>query len=131
MNYYIRWKSQLLAKVSCKIKQKAENIFLHTSNKISENFDSKHLQRSKTDLSKETKKGSKKRYSTSFRSSHLKLLFKKGVLKSLSTCLFAYYWNRHQVVIKKLSKSVKILIEKQPFLQYFTLKKFYFLQINQ
>ena len=61
-------------------------------NKISENFDIKHLQRSKTDLSKETKKkASKKRYSTSFRRSHPKVLCKKGVLKNFATCLFTYY----------------------------------------
>ena len=36
--------------------EKAENIFLHTSIKISENFDIKYLQRSKADLSKEIKK---------------------------------------------------------------------------
>ena len=33
---------------------KSRNIFLHTSTKISENFDIKHLQWSNTDLSKET-----------------------------------------------------------------------------
>ena len=54
-NRNIRGISQLLEKVSCKIRLKAEYIFLHTSYKISENFDIKHLQRSKTDLSKETK----------------------------------------------------------------------------
>ena len=111
MNCYIRGKPQLLEKVSCKIRLKAENIFLHTSisNKISENFDIKHLQRSKTDLSKETiKNASTKRYSTSFRSSHPKVLCKKGVLKNFATCLFAYYWNWHHVVDENLSKSVKI-----------------------
>ena len=36
--------------------EKAENIFLHTNIKISENFDIKHLQRSKANLSKEIKK---------------------------------------------------------------------------
>ena len=82
-------------------------------NKISENFDIKHLQRSKTDLSKETKKASKKRYSTSFRSSHSKGLRKKRFLKNFVTCLFAYYWNRHKVVNKNLSKSVKILISEK------------------
>ena len=35
---------------------KKQNIFLHNSFKISENFDIKHLRWSKTDLSKETKK---------------------------------------------------------------------------
>ena len=40
---------------------KAENIFLHTSKKISENFDIKHLQQSKTDLSKKTKKKASKK----------------------------------------------------------------------
>ena len=53
---------------------------------------------------------------------------KKGVLKNFATYLFAYYWNRHQVVDKNLSKSW--YQRKQPFLQYFTLKKFYFLQIQ-
>ena len=86
-------------------------------NKISENFDIKHLQRSKTDLSKETiKNASKKRYSTSFRSSHPKALCKKGVLKNFASWLFAYYWNRHQVVDKNLSKSVKILISEKTVL---------------
>ena len=36
--------------------KEAENIFLHPSIKISENFDIKYLQRSKADLSKEMKK---------------------------------------------------------------------------
>ena len=36
--------------------EKAENIFLRSSIKISENFDIKYLQRSKADLSKEIKK---------------------------------------------------------------------------
>ena len=62
---------------------------------------------------KKQKKASKKRYSTSFRSSHPKMLRKKDVPKSFATCLFAYYWNRHQVVDKNLSKSVKILISKK------------------
>ena len=35
---------------------KSRKYFLHTSNKTSENFNIKHLQQSKTDLSKETKK---------------------------------------------------------------------------
>ena len=39
---------------------------------------------------KNKKKASKKRYSMSFRSSHPKMLCKKGVLKNF-TCLFAYY----------------------------------------
>ena len=64
----------------------------------------RHLQQSKTDLSKKQKKeASKKRYSTSFRNSHPKVLYKKSVLKSFTTYLFAYYWNRHQVVNKNLS----------------------------
>ena len=42
-------------------------------------------------------------YSMNFRSSHPKVLCKKGVLKNFTTCLFAYYWNRHQVVDKNLS----------------------------
>ena len=54
-------------------------------------------------IQKNKKKASKKRYSMSFRSSHLKVLCKKGVLKNFTTCLFAYYWNRHQVVDKNLS----------------------------
>ena len=98
-------------------------------NKISENFDIKHLQRSKTDLSKETiKNASKKRYSTSFRSSHPKALCKKGVLKNFASWLFAYYWNRHQVVDKNLSKSVKILISKKnsPFFNILLWKSFVF-----
>ena len=41
-----------MEKVSCKIGQKAENIFLHISIKISENFNIKHLRWSKTDLNK-------------------------------------------------------------------------------
>ena len=45
-----------MEKASCHIESKVENIFLHTSIKFSENFDIKHLQRSKADLSKETKK---------------------------------------------------------------------------
>ena len=51
---------------------------------------------------KKQKKVSKKRYSTSFRSSHPKVLCKKGVLKNFATCLFVYYWNRHQVEDKNL-----------------------------
>ena len=72
---------------------------------MSENFDIKHLQQSQTDLSKKKKKkkASKKRYSTSFRGSHPKVLCKKDVLKNFATCLFAYYLNRHQVVDKNLS----------------------------
>ena len=58
---------------------------------MSVNFDIKHLQWSKTDLSKETKKDSKKRYCTDFRSSHQEVLYKKGVLKNFATCLFAYH----------------------------------------
>ena len=50
--------------------ERAENIFLHTITKIPENFGIKHLQYSKVNISKETKKSSKKRYSTNFRSSH-------------------------------------------------------------
>ena len=49
------------------------------------------------------KKACKKRYSMSFRSSRPKVLRKKAVLKNFTTCLFAYYWNRHQVVDKNLS----------------------------
>ena len=56
LNSYIIAKPQLLEKVSWKIRQKAENIFLHNSIKISGNFDIKHLWWSKTDLSKEIKK---------------------------------------------------------------------------
>ena len=41
--------------VSCKIGQKAENIFLYTSIKISQNFNIKHLRWSKVDLPKEKK----------------------------------------------------------------------------
>ena len=77
---------------------------------------------------KKQKKASTKRYSTSFRSSHPKMLRKKDVPKSFATCLFAYYWNRHQVVDKSLSKS--LYYKKQNFLQFFTLKKFCFLQVN-
>ena len=70
---------------------KKQNIFLHNSFKISENFDIKHLRWSKTDLSKETKKDSKKRYCTNFRNSHQEVLYKEGVLKNFATCLFAYH----------------------------------------
>ena len=57
LNSYIIAKPQLLEKVSWKIRQKSENIFLHNSIKISGNFDIKqHLRWSKTDLSKEIKK---------------------------------------------------------------------------
>ena len=47
-------------------------MFLHTNINISGNFDIKHLQWSKTDLSEETKKDylKLKRYSTNFSSSH-------------------------------------------------------------
>ena len=51
---------------------KKQNIFLHNSIKISGN-----LQWSKTDLSKELKNCSKKRYSTNFSSSHPEVLCKK------------------------------------------------------
>ena len=40
---------------------------------------------------KKRKKASKKRYSTSFTSSHPKVSYKKGVFKNFVTCLFAYY----------------------------------------
>ena len=42
LHSYLRWKPQLLEKVSCKIGKKAENIFLHTRIKIWENFNIKH-----------------------------------------------------------------------------------------
>ena len=106
---------------------------MHTSKKISENFDIKHLQQSKTNLSKETKiKASKKRYTTSFRSSH-QVLCKKGVLKNF-TCLFAYYWNRHQIVDKNLSKSVKIPVSEKTALSsifYFEKALFFCRSINK
>ena len=41
--------------ISCKIGEKAENILLYTSIKISENFNTKHLRWSKADLPKEKK----------------------------------------------------------------------------
>ena len=81
-----------MKKVSCKIGQKAENISLHTSIKISENFIIKHLRWSKADLSKETnkqKKDSKERYSTNFSSSRPEVYCKKDVLKNFATCLIA------------------------------------------
>ena len=53
-------------------------------------------------IKKKQKKPSKKRYSTSFRSSHPKVLWKKGVLENFITCLFAYCLNRHPVVNKNL-----------------------------
>ena len=56
LNSYIRVKPQLLEKFRVKLYKKTENIFLHNSNKISGNFDVKHLQWSTTDLSKEIKK---------------------------------------------------------------------------
>ena len=65
---------QLLKKV-VKSDKKTKNIFLHTSIKISGNFDIKHLWWSKTDWSKEIKKDSKKRYSTNFSSSHQEVSF--------------------------------------------------------
>ena len=57
-----------------------EKVF-DTSIKISENFDIKHLRWSETDLSKETKKDSKKRYCTNFRSCRREVFCKKGDLK--------------------------------------------------
>ena len=42
--------------VLCEIGKKTENIFQDTSNKISENFNIKHLRWSKADLPKEKKK---------------------------------------------------------------------------
>ena len=80
---------QLLEKVSCKIGLKAENILLYTSIKISENFDTKHLQWNKTDLSKETE-DFEKRYSMNFSSSSSEVYCKRDVLKIFSTGLFAY-----------------------------------------
>ena len=68
-------KPHLLEKVSF---EKAENIFVHTSIKISENGDNKHLRRSKIDLSKETNKDSKKRYSANLRGSRLEVPYRKG-----------------------------------------------------
>ena len=44
-----------MGNVSCKIGQNAENIFLYTSIKISQNFNIRHLQWSKADLPKEKK----------------------------------------------------------------------------
>ena len=38
---------------------------------------------------------------------------KKVSLKNFATCLFAYYWNRYQVVDSNQSKSVKILISEK------------------
>ena len=52
---------------------KTRKNFLHNSIKISGNFDIKHLRWSKTDISKETKKCSKKRYSTNFSSNHMEV----------------------------------------------------------
>ena len=71
-----------MTKLLCKEKTTAENIILQTSNyqqipiHISENFDIKHLRWSKIDLSKKTKKDSKKR-STNFRSSRLEMFCQK------------------------------------------------------
>ena len=98
---------------------------MHTSNKTSENFNIKHLQQSKTDLSKETKKKLLRKdiYSMNFRSSHPKVLCKKGVLKNFTTCLFAYYWNRHQVVDKNLSICQNPNIRKTALSSIFYLEK--------
>ena len=73
---------------------------MHTSKKISENFDI--CNKAKQIYPKKQKKASKKRYSMSFRSSHPKVLCKKGALENFATCLFSYYWNKHQVVDKNL-----------------------------
>ena len=62
-------KTTAIGKSFVKNRKKTENIFLHSSNKISGNFDIKNLWWSKTDFSKEMKKYSK-RYSTNFSSSH-------------------------------------------------------------
>ena len=42
-----------------------------------------------------------------------KVFCKKGILKNFATFLFAYYWNRYQVVDSNQSKSVKILISEK------------------
>ena len=57
----------------CQVRREQTNSYIRGSSlgkvsKIPENFDIKHLGWSKIDLSKEIKKGSKKRFSTSFRS---------------------------------------------------------------
>ena len=78
--------------------------------RISENFDIKHLPQSKADLSKETKKNSKKRYRTNFRSSLQRLFYKKGVLKNFATYLIAYHKKRHfEVAGSNLTKPVKTM----------------------
>ena len=78
-------------------------------------------------IQKNKKKASKKRSkfnnSTSFWSSHLKVLYKNGVLKNFTTCLVAYYWNRHQVVDKSLSICQNPNIRKTAFSSIFYLEK--------
>ena len=71
---------------------------------------------SKTDLSKETKNNLKKRCCTNFRSSHLAVFCKKGVLKNFATCFISYHQNRHSVAGNNLSKPVRIIISEFLFL---------------
>ena len=101
---------------------KKQNIFLHISIKISENLDITHLDQNKADLSKEIKKASKKRYSTSFRSSRLKVFCKK--VKKFSH-LFICILLEQTSGSGHLSKSVKILISEKIALSSI----FYFKQV--
>ena len=116
MNCYTRGRRQLLEKVSWKIRQKAENIFCTPVTKLQKISSLNICNKAKQIYPKKQKKASEKKNSMSFRSSHPKVLCKKGVLTNFATCLFGHYWNRHQVVDKNLSKSW--YQKKQPFLQY-------------
>ena len=81
---------------------------------MSENADVKYLRWSKTNLSKETKKDSKKRYAANLRSSRREVFCKKGVLENFATCLIAYYQSRHlKIVDSNLPKPVKIMKSEQ------------------
>ena len=81
--------------------EKAENIFLHASTKIPENFDIKHLRWSKIDLSKETKKVLKKdtlRISEAVvRKSHIRI--SEAVVRWCSVkqerLLLEFFWLKH------------------------------------
>ena len=93
----------------------------HTSKKISENFNI-YNKAKQIYPKKQKKKASKKRYSMSFRSSHSKVLCKKGVLKNFTTRLFAYF-KRHQVVDKNLSLCQNLKFRKTALSSIFYFEK--------
>ena len=75
--------------VSCKIRQKAENIFPSTASKFQKILTLNICHGAKQIYPK--KKDSKERYSMNFSSNHPEMYSKKSVLKKFATCLLSYH----------------------------------------